>query len=113
MTMLKVGLTGSIAVGKSFVLRNRAELGCHVIDADQVAREVVAPGTRGLALVSESFGPDVLRADGGLDRPKLSAIIFSDAERRAQLNAILHPLNIAAQDERIREIRSEEHTSEL
>src|ERR1043166_7218084 len=106
MTMLKVGLTGSIAVGESFVLKNLAELGCHVIDADQVAREVVAPGTRGLALVSESFGSEVLRADGGLDRPKLGAIIFSDAERRAQLNAILHPLIIAAQDERIREMEA-------
>jgi dephospho-CoA kinase len=104
--MLRVGLTGSIAVGKSFVLKTLAEHGCHVIDADQIAREVVAPGTRGLQLVSAAFGSEILRKDGALDRPKLGAIVFSDADRRAQLNTILHPLIIAAQDERIREIES-------
>ena len=102
--MLKVGLTGSIAVGKSFVLKTLAELGCHVIDADEIAREVVASGTHGLKLVTEAFGPDILRADGALDRPKLGTIVFSDAAKRAQLNSILHPLIISAQDERIREI---------
>jgi dephospho-CoA kinase len=106
--MLKVGLTGSIAVGKSFVLRMLAELGCHIIDADEIAREVVAPNTAGLRLVTEAFGSQVLCADGALDRPKLAAIIFSDAARRAQLNSILHPLIIAAQDERIREIEAED-----
>ena len=104
--MLKVGLTGSIAVGKSFVLRTLAELGCHVIDADEIAREVVAPGSDGLLLVTEAFGSHILRLDGRLDRPRLGAIIFSDADKRARLNAILHPLIIAAQDERIREIES-------
>ncbi len=104
--MLKVGLTGSIAVGKSFVLQILAELGCHVIDADEIAREVVAPGARGLQLVIEAFGVEVLRADGELDRPKLGAIVFADADRRSQLNSILHPLIIAAQDERIREIEA-------
>jgi len=106
--MLKVGLTGSIAVGKSFVLRTMAELGCHVIDADEIAREVVAPGTHGLQLVSERFGSEVLRADGALDRPKLGAIVFSDADKRAQLNSILHPLIIAAQDALIREIEADD-----
>ena len=104
--MLKVGLTGSIAVGKSFVLRTLAELGCHVIDADEIARLVVAPDTPGLELVAEAFGPEILRSDGALDRPKLGAIIFSDADKRAQLNSILHPLIIAAQDERIRQLES-------
>jgi dephospho-CoA kinase len=104
--MLKVGLTGSIAVGKSFVLRTLAELGCHVIDADQIAREVVMPGTRGLQLVTEAFGSQMLRPDGALDRSKLGAIVFSDADKRAHLNSILHPLIIAAQDERVREIES-------
>ncbi len=106
--MLKVGLTGSIAVGKSFVLRTLAELGCHIIDADEVAREVVAPGTEGLQMVVSAFGPEVLRDDGALDRSKLGAIVFSDAEKRAQLNSILHPLIIAAQDERMREIALED-----
>ncbi len=102
--MLKVGLTGSIAVGKSFVLKTLAELGCQVIDADEIAREVVALGTHGLKLVTEAFGSAILRADGALDRPKLGAIVFSNPDKRAQLNLILHPLIIAAQDERIREI---------
>ena len=71
--MLKVGLTGSIAVGKSFVLRTLAQLGCHIIDADDIAREVVMPGSVGLKLVTEAFGEVVLQADGGLDRAKLGA----------------------------------------
>jgi len=104
--MLKVGLTGSIAVGKSFVLRTLAEQGAHIIDADEVARQVVAPGSKGLDLVRSTFGSQVLRDNGELDRPKLGSIVFTDAAKRAQLNAILHPLIIAAQDERIRELES-------
>jgi dephospho-CoA kinase len=102
--MLKVGLTGSIAVGKSFVLRTLAELGCHVIDADDIARDVVAPASAGLKLVAETFGEEILRADGALDRAKLGSIVFSDEAKRAQLNSILHPLIIAAQDAQIREL---------
>ena len=101
--MLKVGLTGSIAVGKSFVLSVLAELGCHVIDADKIAREVVDPGTEGLKSVREYFGEDVLNAAGTLDRAKLGAIIFGDEIKRTKLNSILHPLIIAAQDKQIRE----------
>jgi len=104
--MFKVGLTGSIAVGKSFVVRTLAELGCHIIDADEVARQVVAPGTNGLELVTKTFGPQVLKDNGELDRAKLGAIVFTDAAKRAQLNAILHPLIIAAQDERVRELEA-------
>jgi len=102
--MLRIGLTGSIAVGKSFILRTLAELGCHVIDADDIAREVVMPGSVGLKLITEAFGEAVLRPYGGLDRAKLGAIVFSDEQKRAQLNSILHPLIIAAQDNQIREI---------
>ena len=102
--MLKVGLTGSIAVGKSFVLRTLAELGCHVIDADTIAREVVAPASAGLKLVAAAFGNEILLEDGALDRAKLGSIVFSDEAKRAQLNSILHPLIIAVQDDRIREI---------
>ncbi len=96
--MLRVGLTGSIAVGKSYVSRVLAELGCHVLDADQTARAVVEPGTTGLSLIVEAFGPDMLRADGTLDRAQLGRIIFADEAQRARLNALLHPLIISAQD---------------
>jgi dephospho-CoA kinase len=80
--MLKVGLTGSIAVGKSHVLRMFADLGCHVIDADQLAREVVAPETEGLKSVVATFG-DVLNIDGTLNRAKLGQIVFADEAKRA------------------------------
>src|SRR5436190_5846510 len=100
--MLKVGLTGSIAVGKSNVLEILEELGCHVIDADRIARDVVLPGTTGLKSVVEAFGDGVLASDGMLDRAALGKIVFADEARRRQLNAILHPLIIAAQDERMR-----------
>ena len=106
--MLKVGLTGSIAVGKSFVLRKLAELGCHVIDADVIARDVVAPASAGLKLVAAAFGTEILREDGALDRARLGAIVFADEEKRAQLNSILHPLIIAVQDDQIREIELED-----
>jgi len=97
--MLRVGLTGSIAVGKSFVTSIFAELGCHVLDADLTAREVVMPGTPGLLAVAAAFGPEVLRSDGSMDRERVGAIVFGDEEKRQQLNAILHPYIIARQDE--------------
>ena len=100
--MLRVGLTGSIAVGKSFVSRVLAELGCYVIDADVTARRVVEPGTPGLRAVVEAFGPEVLREDGTLDRTRLGRIVFADPEKRALLNSILHPLIMRAQDEELR-----------
>jgi dephospho-CoA kinase len=90
--MLKVGLTGGIGAGKSEVSRLLVEHGAVLIDADRIAREVVAPGTPGLAAVVEAFGEDVLTADGSLDRPKLGSIVFADPERLAVLNSIVHPL---------------------
>ncbi|MEU6531138.1 dephospho-CoA kinase [Streptomyces sp. NPDC046928] len=90
--MLKVGLTGGIGAGKSEVSRLLVEHGAVLIDADRIAREVVAPGTPGLAAVVEAFGEEVLAADGGLDRPKLGSIVFADPERLAVLNSIVHPL---------------------
>ena len=90
--MLKVGLTGGIGAGKSEVSRLLVEHGAVLIDADRIAREVVAPGTPGLAAVVEAFGEDVLAADGSLDRPKLGSIVFADPERLAVLNSIVHPL---------------------
>lgn len=90
--MLSVGLTGGIGSGKSEVTRRLAARGATVIDSDLLAREVVAPGTPGLAAVVEWFGPGVLATDGRLDRAALAAIVFGDAEQREALNAIVHPL---------------------
>ncbi|MDG9725476.1 MULTISPECIES: dephospho-CoA kinase [unclassified Streptomyces] len=90
--MLKVGLTGGIGAGKSEVARLFVEYGAVLIDADRIAREVVAPGTPGLAAVVEAFGEDVLTGDGSLDRPKLGSIVFADPEKLAALNSIVHPL---------------------
>ena len=87
---LLVGLTGGIATGKSTVAETLRSLGAEVIDADQLAREVVAPGEPALAEIVREFG-DVRNADGTLDRKKLGAIVFSDAARRKQLEAITHP----------------------
>jgi len=89
--VLRVGLTGGIGSGKSVVSSRLAAFGAVVIDADLIAREVVAPGTAGLAEVVEAFGPDVLRPDGSLDRPKLGDIVFADADLLGRLNAIVHP----------------------
>ena len=96
--MLRVGLTGSIAVGKSFVLRTFRELGCAVLDADRVAREVVEPGTTGLARIVDAFDESILRPDGSLDRGKLGSIVFADEKKRLLLNSIIHPLVFEVQD---------------
>jgi dephospho-CoA kinase len=105
--MLRIGLTGSIGVGKSFAAGVLAELGCHVIDADDTAREVVAAGSTGLQKIVAEFGNDVLRDDGTLDRSKLGQLVFENAEKRAVLNSILHPLIIAQQDAHLREWETE------
>jgi dephospho-CoA kinase len=88
---LRVGLTGGIGAGKSEVARRLASYGAVVIDADAVAREVVAPGTPGLAEVVQAFGPDVLRPDGSLDRDRLGQFVFADESLRMKLNSIVHP----------------------
>jgi dephospho-CoA kinase len=90
--MLRIGLTGGIGAGKSTVSARLRDLGALVIDADQLAREVVEPGTEGLAAVVDAFGPEVLRPDGLLDRPRLGRLVFGDQERLTRLNSILHPL---------------------
>jgi dephospho-CoA kinase len=90
--VLRVGLTGGIGSGKSEVSRRLAAHGAVIIDADVAAREVVAPGTPGLAQIAEAFGPEVLSPDGALDRERLGAIVFRDPALRAKLNAIVHPL---------------------
>lgn len=88
---LKVGLTGGIASGKSAVSDLLAGLGAEVVDTDVVAREVVAPGSEGLAAVREAFGDEVLAGDGSLDRRRLRALVFADESRRRTLEGILHP----------------------
>ncbi|MET8610785.1 dephospho-CoA kinase [Streptomyces misionensis] len=90
--MLKVGLTGGIGAGKSEVSRLLVEHGAVLIDADRIARDVVAPGTPGLRAVVDAFGTDVLAPDGSLDRPRLGSIVFADPDRLAVLNSIVHPL---------------------
>ncbi|MFB6824497.1 dephospho-CoA kinase [Streptomyces virginiae] len=90
--MLKVGLTGGIGAGKSEVSRLLAGYGAIVVDADRIAREVVEPGTPGLAAVVAAFGESVLTAEGTLDRPKLGSIVFADPAKLRTLNSIVHPL---------------------
>jgi dephospho-CoA kinase len=88
---LLVGLTGGLATGKSTVSDMLRALGCVVLDADVLAREVVEPGQPALATIAREFGADVLRPDGTLDRKRLGAIVFADTERRRRLEAITHP----------------------
>jgi dephospho-CoA kinase len=90
--MLRVGLTGGIGSGKSEVSRRLAHRGAVVIDADKAARAVVEPGTPGLQAIRETFGDEVLRENGELDRERLGAIVFHDKDKLAALNAIVHPL---------------------
>jgi dephospho-CoA kinase len=87
-----VGLTGGIGSGKSEVARRFAALGAVIVDSDVIAREVVEPGTEGLARITEEFGPQVIAPDGTLDREALAAVVFGDDEARARLSAILHPM---------------------
>jgi len=105
--VLKVGLTGSIAVGKSYVVEIFRSLGAFVVDADKTAREVVAPQTRGWKLIVEQFGSDILQPNREIDRIKLGAVVFADEAKRQLLNSIVHPLVIEAQDEWLRERAAE------
>ena len=105
--MRKVGLTGGIASGKSTVSRMFADLGVPVIDADVIAREVVAPGSRALEAVVGAFGEEVLTEGKGLNRVRLGEIVFSDSSKKKVLEGILHPEIIAEQDRRLREIELE------
>ena len=97
--MLRVGLTGSIAVGKSFVASVFDELGCHILDVDVTAREVVLPGTPGLTAIVDRFGDEVLQDDGTLDRKHLGSLVFGNEVLLKDLNSILHPRIIERQDE--------------
>ncbi|MDN5571256.1 MAG: dephospho-CoA kinase [Propionibacteriaceae bacterium] len=101
----RIVLTGGIASGKSLVADMLAERGAVIIDADLLAREAVAPGTPGLAAIVDRFGAGILAPDGSLDRAALGAIVFADADARADLNAIVHP--------RVRALASERRAAAL
>ncbi|MBI1724736.1 MAG: dephospho-CoA kinase [Candidatus Tectomicrobia bacterium] len=105
--MLRVGLTGGIASGKSAVSRALARRGIPVIDADQIARELAAPGSDALREIVEAFGREVLSPDGSLDRSRLGGLVFSDEAKRRRLEAILHPRIRAEQDRRLQELEEE------
>lgn len=102
--MKLVALSGGIAAGKSTIARRFAELGAVHIDADQLAREVVAPGTEGLAEVQQQFGDEVITANGALDRQRLAEMVFGHPERLAVLNGIVHPRVKQLFAEKLREI---------
>ena len=89
--MLRVGLTGGIGCGKSTVAAMMSELGCHVLNADKMAHALIAPGEPAYEEVRRQFGPNVLAADGSIDRTRLAAVVFADAAKLASLNAIVHP----------------------
>ena len=89
---MRIGLTGGVASGKSTVASLLVEEGAVLIDADALAREVVAKGTPGLAAVVDEFGPELLTADGELDRPRMGELVFQDEGARRRLEAIVHPL---------------------
>jgi dephospho-CoA kinase len=99
--MLKVGLTGGIACGKSFVGETLAGKGCLLIQADELGREVMAPGGVAYEGVVKEFGPEILASDGTIDRRKLAARVFGNSDRLARLNALVHPAVIRLEEERI------------
>jgi dephospho-CoA kinase len=107
MSMRVIGLTGGIASGKSTAARTLAELGARIVDADQVARDIVAPGQPALAEIARTFGREMLLPDGTLDRKRLGAIIFADADQRRALNAITHPRIAAETQARLARLRAE------
>jgi dephospho-CoA kinase len=102
--MLKVGLTGGIGVGKSYVCKIFTELGCYVFDADQVARDVVNPGKLGYEKVVAEFGQEILASDGTIDRARLGQIVFNDKAKREKLNELLHPIIIEEQNKLMIEV---------
>jgi len=107
--MVRVGLTGGIATGKSTVSRMFVECGAHLIDADLLAREAVAPGQPALREIVANFGPGMLAADGTLNRDRLASIIFKDPTQRARLEAIIHPYVFAEEERRCQQIGEKDH----
>jgi dephospho-CoA kinase len=108
-TFLLAGLTGGIGTGKSTVSAMFADLGCRVLDADRLAREAVAPGQPAYQAVVAEFGREVVQADGYLDRKRIGAIVFTDAERRRRLEAIVHPAVRASQERLLRDLEGQRY----
>ncbi|MEW6661490.1 MAG: dephospho-CoA kinase [Bacillota bacterium] len=106
--MIVIGLTGGMASGKTSVAKMLSRLGAHVIDADAIAKELVAPGQEALQRLAEIFGQRIILSDGNLDRGALAAIVFNDHEKLEQLNAVLHPLVIQKTVEKLRSIKETE-----
>lgn len=106
--MLRVGLTGGIATGKSTVVAMLRELGCHVLEADKIAHRMIEPGAAAYEEVVREFGRGILLPDGRVDRQKLGAIVFADPRKLARLNAIVHPPVLAAQDRELAAIEQAE-----
>jgi dephospho-CoA kinase len=102
--MLRVGLTGGIATGKSTVGRMFVQLGCHLIDADAIVHQLLEPGGSIHHAVAEAFGPQILTSDGRIDRPALGQIVFNDVASRQRLNSIIHPAVIQRQKEWLDEL---------
>jgi dephospho-CoA kinase len=100
--MIVIGLTGGMASGKTSVARMLAKLGAHVIDADVIAKKLVAPGQPALRLLADIFGPGIIQPDGKLNRGALAAIVFNDHEKLEKLNAVLHPLVIQKTMDKLR-----------
>ena len=105
--MFLVGLTGGIASGKSTVAAMLSKFDNEIIDADEIAREVVLPGSDGLSMVVAEFGPQILEEDGSLSRAELAKLVFEDTEKRLTLEGILHPLIRARTLERISQSKSD------
>lgn len=108
---MRIGLTGSIAAGKSTVSGRLSELGAHILDADKIAREIVEPGTEGLKKITDAFGTGVLLPDGSLDRKKLAGIVFENETHLAVLNSITHPLVIDTMRKRSESIEQADKTA--
>ena len=106
--MISAGLTGGLACGKSFIGRTLAELGCHVIRADDLGHQVLAPGGAAYKPVVEKFGEQILDAGGAIDRKLLAKEVFSNPERLALLNSIVHPAVFRLEDEFMARIREQE-----
>lgn len=104
--MLRIGLTGGMGSGKTTVSEWFREHGVAVIDADDISRELTAPGGAALPLLAEAFGAEVFQADGTLDRSRLRERVFADPEERQRLERILHPMIYAGLEERARQVRS-------
>jgi dephospho-CoA kinase len=104
--MILIGLTGTIGSGKSAVAKMLADLGADVIDTDEIAREVVTPGSKCLETIVAEWGPGILNPDGSLNRDKLARIVFRDEARRKKLNSILHPLIIAETHKKLAETKA-------